>query len=39
MRKLKWAIPIIIFTAPVEEPWNFQRRDALNFKFPGEEVH
>jgi hypothetical protein len=25
-----WAIPIIIRTPPVEEPWNFQGRECVN---------
>ena len=45
-----WAIPIIICTPPVEEPWNFQGRGCINLgisrgggvltlEFPGEGVY
>ena len=44
---INWAIPIIICTPPVEEPWNFQGRGCINLgisrgegaltlEFPGE---
>ena len=44
---MNWAIPIIICTTPVEEPWNFQGRGCINLgisrgggaltlEFPGE---